>query len=77
MMKAPRKAYATSPVRLQPDPLRLAVTLLQALDSMPQAARSAVMRTPSTLEKSAHAVRRHGLGGVAAFRLGKARANRH
>ena len=76
-MKAPRKAYATSPVRLQPDPLRLAVTLLRELDGLPPAARSAEMRTPSTLEKSAHAVRRHGLGGAAAFRLGRTPGSRH
>ena len=77
MMRAPRKAYATFPVRLRPDPLRLAVTLLQELEGLPQAARSAVMRTPSTLEKSAHAVRRHGFGGAAAFRLGKTAGNRY
>ena len=77
MMKALSKAYATSPVRLQPDPLQLAVTLLRELDGLPLAARSAGMRTPSTLEKSAHAVRRHGLGGAAAFRLGKTAGNRY
>ena len=73
MMNAPSKAYATSPVRLQPDPLQLAVTLLRELDGLPPAG----MRTPSTLEKSAHAVRRHGLGGAAAFRLGKTAGNRY
>ena len=74
MMKAPRRAYAISRVRLQPDPLQLAVTLLRELEGAPPAASP--MRAPSTLEKSAHAVRRHGLGGAAGFRLGRGAGNR-
>ena len=56
MMNAPRKAYAARMIRLRPDPLQLAATLLQGLE------RPAPVYRTLESRGTALAVRRYGLG---------------